>query len=104
VLETSAFGEYGSEDAPDAGGIERSGIALYNRVDHGRFTSFIGDGQSVLLLEASDFRYGVGAAIDEAEQFEIEFINGGALLSQSRIHDSLLMQNTKAAIWRSRPG
>jgi hypothetical protein len=90
VLETSAFGEDGAEDSPDAGRVERSGIALDNRVEHGGFARFIGDGKSVLLLETCDFCNGVGAAVDEAEEFEIELVNCSALLSQSGVHICLL--------------
>jgi hypothetical protein len=67
VLETPAFGEDGAEDATQAGGVERSGVALENGVEDGGFTGFVGDRQRVLLLEASDFSYGLSAAVDESE-------------------------------------
>jgi hypothetical protein len=97
VLETSAFGEDGAEDAPDAGGVERSGIALDNRIEDGGFARFIGDRQGVLTLEARNLGDGLSAAVDEAQEFEIELVDGGALLGQGRIHHCLL-ENTKAAI------
>jgi hypothetical protein len=80
VLETAAFGEDGAEDAAEAGGVERAGVALDNGVEDGGLAGFVGDGQAVFALEAGDFRDGLGSAVDEAEKFEIELVNGGAVL------------------------
>jgi hypothetical protein len=35
----------------------------------------------VLLLEAGDFSDGLGASVDDAEKFEIELVDGFALLT-----------------------
>jgi hypothetical protein len=91
VLETTAFGKDGAEDAAEAGSIERSGVALDDRVEDGSLASFIGDGQAVLALEAGDFRNRLGAAVDEVEKFEIEFVDGGALLSKGLGHGVALL-------------
>jgi len=104
VLETAAFGEDGAEDAAHAGGIERPGIALDKRVEDGGFARFVRNRQSMLLLEAGDLRYGLGAAVDEAEEFEVELVNGSALLSQGRIHGSLLWQKHKGRDWKIAAG
>ena len=102
VLETAAFGEDGAEDAPDAGGVERTGVALQDGVEDGGFAGFVGDGKIAFALEAGDFSNGLGAPVDEAEEFEIELVNGGAVLGQGRILVVLSLgkscKNTKAAI------
>jgi len=94
VLETAAFGEDGAEDTPDAGGVERAGVAEEDRVEDGGLASFVGDGKIALTLEAGDFSNGLGAAVDEAEEFEVELVNGGAVLRQGRVHDVLLLWKT----------
>jgi hypothetical protein len=94
VLETAAFGEDGAEDAPDTGGVEWAGIALEDGVEDGGLASFVGDGKIAFALEAGDFRDGLGAAVDEAEEFEVELVNGGAVLGQGRVHDVLLLGET----------
>jgi hypothetical protein len=102
VLEATAFSKDGTEDAAEAGSIERAGVALDNRVEDGGLAGFIGDRQAVLALEAGDFRYGLGSAVDETEEFEIEFVDGSALLSKGLGHGVSLLfdsKNTKAAIW-----
>jgi hypothetical protein len=80
VLETAAFSEDGAEDSSQAGGVERTTVALDDGVEDGGFASFVGDGQAVLALEAGDFGNGLGAAVDEVEKFEVELVDGGALL------------------------
>jgi hypothetical protein len=91
VLEAAAFGEDGAEDAAEAGGIERTRVALDHGVKDCRFAGLIGDGQAMLLLEAGDFRDGLGSAIDEVEEFEIEFVDYGALLSKCLGHGIALL-------------
>jgi len=103
VLEKTAFGEDGAEDATDAGGLERPGVALDEAVEDDRFAGFIGDGKAVFTLEAGDFRDGLGAAVDKPEKLEIEFVDGVALLLKNRGQGGHSFQNgsknTKAAIW-----
>jgi hypothetical protein len=103
VLETAAFGEDGTEDTADTGGVERAGVALEDGVEDGGLTGFVGDREAILALEASNFSNGLGATVDELEEFEIELVDGGALLVKGRAHDASLLdgtcrKNTKAAI------
>ena len=86
VLKTAAFGEDGAEDAPYTGGVERAGIARDDNVQNGGFAGFVGDGQTVFALEAGDFSNGLGAAVDEAEEFKIKLIDGSALLTKGVDH------------------
>jgi hypothetical protein len=85
VLETTAFREYGTENAAQAGGVERSGVALDNRIEDGSLACFVGDGKAVFALEAP---------VDEVEKFEIEFVDGAALLVKGRGHGSSLLLKT----------
>jgi hypothetical protein len=98
VLETTAFGEDGAEDAAQAGGVEETGMALGvvlgvvlrvvldvvldDGVEDGGFAGFIRDREVVLALEAGDFGDGLGAAVDEVEKLEIELVDDGALLRE----------------------
>jgi hypothetical protein len=91
VLETAAFGEDGAENSAQAGRVERSGVALEDGVEDGGLAGFIGDGQAVLKFEAGDFGNGLGAAVDEAEKFEIEFVDDGALLLKGLGHGGSLL-------------
>jgi hypothetical protein len=90
VLEMTAFGEDRGENSTDGGGIEGSGVALDEGVEQGRLAGFIGDGQTVFTLEAGDLRNGLGAAVEETEKFEIEFVDGVALLLKGLGHGALL--------------
>jgi hypothetical protein len=94
VLETTAFREYGTENAAQAGGVERSGVALDNRIEDGSLACFVGDGKAVFALEAGDFSDRLGAPVDEVEKFEIEFVDGAALLVKGRGHGSSLLLKT----------
>src|ERR1700674_4609939 len=98
VLETAAFGEDGAEDATEAGRVERAGVALDDGVEDGGLAGFVGDGKAVRTLEAGDFSNRLGAAVDEAEKFEIEFVNGGALLVKSHGGFSLKTQRPRSGI------
>jgi hypothetical protein len=91
VLETAALGEDGAEDAAQAGRVEGSGVGLDDCVEDGGLAGFIGDGQAVLELEAADFGDRLGAAVDEAEKFEIEFVDDGALLLKGLGHSGSLL-------------
>jgi hypothetical protein len=91
ILETAAFGEDGAEDSAQAGRVEWPGVALEDGVQDGGFAGFVGDGQAVFELEAGNFRHGLGAAVDEAEKFEIEFVYDGALLLKSLSHGVSLL-------------
>jgi hypothetical protein len=102
VLEKTAFGEDGAEDAADTFAIERSGVALDDAVEDVRLSGFIGDGQAVFTLQAGNLRDGLSAEGDEAEKFEINFVDGIALGLKGLSHGGLSFQNgcknTKAAI------
>jgi hypothetical protein len=91
ILEAAAFSEDGAEDAAQAGGIEGAGIALHDGVEDGGFAGFVGDGQAMFELEAGDFGDDLGAAVDEAEKFEIEFVDDGALLLKCLCHGVALL-------------
>jgi hypothetical protein len=91
VLETAAFGENGAEDAAQARRVKWPGVGLDDGVEDGGLAGFIGNGQAVLVLEAADFGDGLGTAIDEAEKFEIEFVDDGALLLKGLGHGGSLL-------------